>query len=126
MHGLRLRFQKGDLLAVVATMLLAAAVFFLFLPRESGAPAVAEIYLDGQLIYQLPLDTPAEVEVSGDYHNTVTVRDGKISVTASDCPGEDCVHSGAVGTSGRSIVCLPNRLEIRVVSAPGDVDFVVG
>lgn len=126
MHGLRLRFQKGDLLAVVATLLLAAAVFFLFLPRESGAPAVAEIYLDGQLIYQLPLDTPAEVEVSGDYHNTVTVRDGKISVTASDCPGEDCVHSGAVGTSGRSIVCLPNRLEIRVVSAPGDVDFVVG
>ena len=126
MHGLRLRFQKGDLLAVVATLLLAAAVFFLFLPRESGAPAVAEIYLDGQLIYQRPLDTPAEVEVSGDYHNTVTVRDGKISVTASDCPGEDCVHSGAVGTSGRSIVCLPNRLEIRVVSAPGDVDFVVG
>ena len=126
MHGLRLRFQKGDLLAVVATLLLAAAVFFLFLPRESGAPAVAEIYLDGQLIYQLPLDTPAEVEVSGDYHNTVTVRNGKISVTASDCPGEDCVHSGAVGTSGRSIVCLPNRLEIRVVSAPGDVDFVVG
>ena len=126
MHGLRVRFQKGDLLAVVATLLLAAAVFFLFLPRESGAPAVAEIYLDGQLIYQLPLDTPAEVEVSGDYHNTVTVRDGKISVTASDCPGEDCVHSGAVGTSGRSIVCLPNRLEIRVVSAPGDVDFVVG
>ena len=126
MHGLRLRFQKGDLLAVVATLLLAAAVFFLFLPQESGAPAVAEIYLDGQLIYQLPLDTPAEVEVSGDYHNTVTVRDGKISVTASDCPGEDCVHSGAVGTSGRSIVCLPNRLEIRVVSAPGDVDFVVG
>ena len=126
MHGLRLRFQKGDWLAVAVTLLLAVAVFFLFLPKESGAPAVAEIYLDGQLIYQLPLDTPAELEVSGDYHNTVTVRDGKISVTASDCPGEDCVHSGAIGTSGRSIVCLPNRLEIRVVSAPGDVDFVVG
>lgn len=126
MHGLRLRFQKGDWLAVAVTLLLAVAVFFLFLPKESGAPAVAEIYLDGQLIYQLPLDTSAELEVSGDYHNTVTVRDGKISVTASDCPGEDCVHSGAIGTSGRSIVCLPNRLEIRVVSAPGDVDFVVG
>ena len=126
MHGLRLRFQKGDWLAVAVTLLLAVAVFFLFLPKESGTPAVAEIYLDGQLIYQLPLDTPADLEVSGAYHNTVTVRDGKISVSASDCPGEDCVHSGAIETSGRSIVCLPNRLEIRVVSAPGDVDFVVG
>ena len=126
MHGLRLRFQKGDLLAVAVTLLLAAAVFFLFLPGENPGAAVAEIYLDGQLIYQLPLDTPAQLEVSGDYHNTVTVRDGKIGVTASDCPGEDCVHSGAISATGRSIVCLPNRLEIRVVSAPGDVDFVVG
>ena len=126
MHGLRLRFQKGDLLAVAATLLLAVSVFFLFLPRGNGEAAVAEIYLDGVLIRQLPLDTPTELEVTGDYHNTVTVRDGKIGVTESDCPGEDCVHSGFVGTSGRSVVCLPNRLEIRVVSAPGDVDFVVG
>lgn len=126
MHGLRLRFQKGDLLAVAAALLLAAAVFFLFLPREDPGAAAAEIYLDGQLIYRLPLDTPTELEVSGDYRNTVTVRDGKIGITASDCPGEDCVHSGWISSSGRSIVCLPNRLEIRVVSAPGDVDFVVG
>ena len=126
MHGLRLRFQKGDLLAVAVTLVLAAAVFFLFLPREDPGAAVAEIYLDGQLIDQLPLDTPAQLEVSGDYHNTITVRDGKVGVTASDCPGEDCVHSGFVGNSGRSIVCLPNRLETRIVSAPGDVDFIVG
>ena len=126
MHGLRLRFRKGDLLAVAVTLVLAAAVFFLFLPGEDPGAAVAEIYLDGQLIYQLPLDTPAQLEVSGDYHNTVTVRDGKVGVTASDCPGEDCVHSGAIHTSGRSIVCLPNGVEVRVVNASSDVDFVVG
>ena len=126
MHGMRLRFQKGDLLAVAAALLLAAAVFALFLPREDPGDAVAEVYLDGELVWQLPLDTPTELEVSGDYRNTVTVRDGKIGITASDCPGEDCVHSGFIRSSGRSIVCLPNRLEIRIVSAPGDVDFVVG
>lgn len=126
MHSMRLRFQKGDLLAVAVTLLLAAVVFLLFLPRESAEASMAEVYLDGALIRQLPLDTPAEFEVVGDYHNTVTVADGKIGVTASDCPGEDCVHSGFIGTSGRSIVCLPNRLEIRVVSGNGDVDFAVG
>lgn len=126
MRDLRLRFQKGDLLAVAVTLLLAAAVFFAFLPRETAESAVAEIYLDGELLHRLPLDTPVELTVTGDYSNTLTVRDGRIGVTASDCPGGDCVHSGPIGTSGRSIVCLPNRLEIRVVSAPGDVDFVVG
>ena len=126
MHGMRLRFQKGDCLAILATLILAAVVFSLFLPGKSEEAAVAEIYLDGRLIRQVPLNTEAEFALSGDYTNTVTVRDGKIGITASDCPGGDCVHSGFIGTSGRSVVCLPNRLEIRVVSSAGDVDFVVG
>lgn len=123
---MRLRFQKGDYLAVAVTLLLAAVVFLAFLPRETGDTPMAEIYLDGTLVRRVSLDTAAEFSVTGDYMNTVTVRDGKIAVTESDCPGGDCVHSGWIGTSGRSIVCLPNRMEIRIVSAPGDVDFVVG
>lgn len=123
---MRLRFQKGDYLAVAVTLLLAVVVFLAFLPRETGDTPMAEIYLDGTLVRRVSLDTSAEFSVTGDYMNTVTVRDGKIAVTESDCPGGDCVHSGWIGTSGRSIVCLPNRMEIRIVSAPGDVDFVVG
>lgn len=123
---MRLRFQKGDYLAVAVTLLLAAVVFLAFLPRETGDTPMAEIYLDGTLVRRVSLDTSVEFSVTGDYMNTVTVRDGKIAVTESDCPGGDCVHSGWIGTSGRSIVCLPNRMEIRIVSAPGDVDFVVG
>ena len=126
MRGMRLRFQKGDLLAVAVTLLLAVAVFVLFLPRENSQAAVAEIYLDGALIRQVSLSEDGEFTVTGDYENTVTVRDGKIAVTRSDCPGGDCVHSGWIGSRGRSLVCLPNRLEIRVVSASGDVDFAVG
>ena len=126
MHSMRLRFQKGDWLAVAVTLVLAIAVFFAFLPRETGDVPVAEVYLDGTLVCRVTLDESQEFTVTGDYTNTVTVRDGKIGVTASDCPGGDCVHSGWIGTSGRSIVCLPNRMEIRIVSAPGDVDFVVG
>ena len=126
MHSMRLRFQKGDWLAVAVTLLLAAAVFVAFLPRETGDKPVAEIYLDGVLVRQVSLDTPGEFTVTGDYTNTVTIRNGKIGVSASDCPGGDCVHSGWIGASGRSIVCLPNRMEIRVIAVSGEVDFVVG
>ena len=125
-HGMRLRFQKGDYLAAAVTLLLAAAVFLAFLPRETGEIPTAQIYLDGVLIREVHLEDTQEFTVTGDYTNTVTVRDGKIAVTASDCPGGDCVHSGWIGTSGRSVVCLPNRMEIRVVSISGEVEFGVG
>lgn len=123
---MRLRFQKGDWLAVAVTLMLAMAVFLTFLPRETMDVPVAEVYLDGTLVRKVSLDVPQEFTVTGEYTNTVTVCDGKIAVISSDCPGGDCIHSGWIGTSGRSIVCLPNRMEIRIVSVPGDVDFVVG
>jgi len=74
----------------------------------------------------LLLSEDTTLEIGGKYTNLITVSDGKIAITASDCPGEDCVHSGAIHSSGRSIVCLPNAVEVRVVSQTSDVDFVVG
>ena len=121
-----LRFRKGDILAIAVVVLLAALVAVFFFPKSSNAPAMAQIYQDGQLLQTLSLASDTTLEISGKYTNTVTVQDGAIAITASDCPGEDCVHSGAIRSAGRSIVCLPNAVEVRVVSQTSDVDFVVG
>lgn len=123
---MRLRFQKGDLLAVGAVLLLALLVFAAFLPGSGQEAAYAQIYRDGKLLRTVALSSDGEFTLEDAYHTTVTVKDGSIAVTASDCPGEDCVASGWISTAGRSIVCLPARLEIRVVGQTGDVDFVVG
>ena len=122
----RLKFQTGDALAIVLVVLLAAGVFLAFLPGRSQEAAQAEIYLNGERIETLLLSQDRELTINDQYSNTITVADGRIAITASDCPGEDCVHSGWISSSGRSIVCLPNGLEIRVVAQTGDVDFVVG
>lgn len=119
-------FKIGDLLAIGAVLLLAVFCFLAFLPRESDQAVSAQIYRGGQLLMTVSLDKPQQFPVEGDYCNVITVEDGKISITDSDCPGQDCVHSGAIHSPGRSLVCLPNALEIRVVSGQSDVDFVVG
>lgn len=118
------RFLPADLLAVAAVVLLAAVIFILFLPSDSQG-ACAQVYQNGRLLHTLSLNQDRELAVTGDYCCTVTVKDGAVAVTESDCPGEDCVHSGWIRSPGRSIVCLPNALEIRVVGQTGDVDFVV-
>lgn len=122
----RLRFQKGDIFAVALVVMLAVVTVFCFLPKDDSVARVAEIYLDGERIETLDLNKDQKVSIDGNYHNTVTVSGGKVAITASDCPGEDCVHSGAITAPGRSIVCLPNGVEVRVVGQSADVDFVVG
>lgn len=121
-----LRFRKGDFLAIAILAVLAVLVALCFLPKGSDSPVQAQIYQSGDLIMTVPLEEDASFTITGKYTNVITVADGRIAVSASDCPGEDCVHSGAIHSSGRSIVCLPNSVEIRVVNAQSDVDFVVG
>lgn len=120
------RFRKGDLLAV--GIVLAAAVLltvFFWLLYSRTEAAVARIYLRGELVHEMPLDVDAEYTVFGSYHNTITVKNGKVSVTFTDCPGGDCHKTGWIGSAGRSIVCLPNHMEI-VITGEASVDAVVG
>lgn len=124
----RLEFRKGDVIAVFIVIALIIAVWFFVMPDRAAEGASVAVYLDGKLINELPLNTDAEFTVRGEYENVISISGGRVSVVSSDCPGGDCVHSGSIKNVGRSIVCLPNRMEIRINGAPDDggVDFVVG
>lgn len=124
-QGQKLRFRKGDWLAIGLVAILAVAISLCFLPGSEPA-AYAEIYQDGQRIKTVSLGQDQTFSVAGQFTNQISVENGAIAFTASDCPGQDCVHSGKISHSGRSLVCLPNGVEIRVTSQGSDVDFVVG
>ena len=122
---MKLTFCKGDLIAVglVAAIAILVGVFFWTnVGREEGS--MVSVYQDGKLLKEISLNDTTEFTVEGAYTNVISVKDGRAAITESDCPGTDCVHSGWIHDAGRSIVCLPNRVEIRVEGA-SEVDFVV-
>ncbi len=123
---MRLRFQRGDIVAILLTVIAAVAVLLLFLPKGLDGQGRVEIYCHGELIKALDLAVDTQYEYVGAYTNVIHIADGQVFFFSSDCPGEDCVHSGAISTPGRSLVCLPNGVEVRIVAGDPDVDFVVG
>ena len=126
-RNLKLTPRKGDILAVILVILMVVCTGVVFLTRTGKeGRAVVQIWQDGELTDQLPLENNTRIEVAGKYHNVIEIRDGKAAIVESDCPGEDCVHSGWIRTAGRSIICLPNRVELRIVGVDSEVDFVVG
>ena len=120
-----LRFRKGDLIAICLVAALAVLIMLSFLLGKSDASGKAMIFLDGEAVREVDLSQNQTFVIEDRYRNEIRVEDGKIAIVDSDCPGRDCVHSGGISTQGRIIVCLPNGLEIRIVSAEEDVDFVV-
>ena len=111
-------------LALLAALLLICTVLSVVFLRP-GQAQQAQIWSDGKLIKTVMLSIDQEFTVeSADGFNTVTVRDGKIAVTAASCPDGYCMQRGFCQGSAQ-IVCLPNRLVIKFV-AEQEIDGVVG
>ena len=85
----------------------------------------AEVYSDGKLIVRLDLSKDTEYRVDfGSGWNLLTVRSGKIAVTAASCTSQDCVRHPP-SDHGAPIVCLPNRLTIKFTDS-SDYDALIG
>lgn len=111
-------FKKGDIILLI--VLIAAIVSTIVFALSGGADTV-DIYVDGELKYELSLFKDTTLDLL-DGAMTVVIKNKKVWVEESDCPGQVCVHSAPVGESGGMIVCLPNKVVIKVKG--GDVEAV--
>lgn len=48
---------------------------------------------------------------------TIEIREKKVKVVSSPCPQKMCVKMGWRGKNGETIVCLPNKVVVKIVSA---------
>ena len=99
------------LIAAIAAVCLGLSIFLLL---PGGDAVYAEISSGGKIVRTVNLRIDQQFTVAGETggSNTVTVRDGRIAVTAADCPDHYCMERGFCN-SGTPIVCLPNRLVIQ-------------
>ena len=112
-------------IAILAAILVISVVASVTLLLPGKASSWAQISSDGQIYRMLNLNADQQFTVpcSGG-HNTVTVKDGKIAVTEASCPDQYCVRQGFC-SSGRAIVCLPNKLVISFVGEQ-EIDGQIG
>ncbi len=110
------------ILAAVTAICLGLSLWLLW-PREDAS--AVKVISQGKVLYTLPLSEDTRLEIVSDNGtNVVTVKDGKVAVTAADCPDHYCMDRGWC-SGGTQIVCLPNRLVLEF-TGKGNVDGVAG
>ncbi|MDR0347681.1 MAG: NusG domain II-containing protein [Coriobacteriales bacterium] len=104
---------------ILAASLVAQGCIMLFGALHKGRLA---LITDGDgTVREIPLDTNGRTEITTALgSNTIEVADGQIRVVDATCGNRDCVHQGAISSPGQTIVCLPNRLVIRVEGSEAD------
>ncbi|NLM51264.1 MAG: NusG domain II-containing protein [Firmicutes bacterium] len=115
-----MKWKKGDLVVVVAVLLMALSLFAVKALPAAAGERVLQVTLDGQLVKELAL--------TGEHNETITVPipkgeavveiiDGKVRMLPMSkelCPQAICSHVGWIERPGDAIVCLPNRLIVTI------------
>ena len=124
-----LKFNRFDaLVALIIALLAMAAALWFYLPRSQSGQLTVVISVAGEETRRVPLSDFTETTVTGgSYTLRVSTRDGGVAVTDSDCPTQDCVHTGVITRAGQSIVCLPAQVVVHLEgTAPDAPDVIVG
>ncbi|MBU4176113.1 MAG: NusG domain II-containing protein [Actinobacteria bacterium] len=125
------KIKAGDIVLVL--LVIAAAIAGVVLVSRASAGekgSLAIIEVNGKEVRRLELSDKQgyrTLTVQGTLGpSTVAVEDGKVWMTESACRDKLCVGMGRIDFTGQSIVCLPNRVVIRIIDGakPGSVDAI--
>lgn len=124
---MRTDFKKKlliDIALVVGILLIALAIWLIQRSRaKEGAYAIVTV--EGNEVARYSLKVDGEWDLNGGTNHLV-IRGGEAWLSEANCPDKLCVKQGKVKLGGQTVVCLPNKLTVRIISDDEEsVDIVM-
>lgn len=115
---------RRDLLLLCGICLSALVLYALTLLFQSDGVYLA-VFRDGEEVARYPLDTDVSFRLdSGDGgYNLVRIENGTVDMTEASCPDRICVRHRPIAKAGQTIICLPNRIILKIVGGEQAVDL---
>ena len=119
------KVSNRNLAFVFAALLILSFVWLAVIKLRPQNTLIAEISVESKLLYTIDLSKVTKSYTINLPHNTVLVEHGQISMESADCPDQLCVKQGVIKSSAYPIVCLPNKVVIKI-NGKSDIDAVAG
>ena len=109
---------KRDLIYIAAVAVLIITITLIFGHGFSSSGDRIRIEVDGQLMGEYPLDQDMVISVPDDKNTTniISIEYQRARMIEADCPDKLCIHQGSIYKQGQTIVCLPNKVVVTVIS----------
>ena len=109
--------KKKDFILIFIILLIVVASFGInhFTNAKSGKQI--EIYVDNELYKTYDIDDEDEIKIeSEEGYNVVKIHNHGAQITEASCPDKVCIHEGFITKPSESIVCLPNKVHIKIIT----------
>lgn len=121
------KIKNDIILAVIVIAVAAVGLLLLNIFKTEGSFAVIKI--DGKETERYPLSVNTEVviETGDNGRNTLVIEDNKAFMKDANCPDKICEGHSKISYKGETIVCLPHKVVIEIVTAEAtdELDAVV-
>lgn len=121
------RIMKRSDIILAAIILIIAAAGLLYMNYTKATGDMVVITVDGKVYKKLPLNKDATVEIEGvgGGKNKLVIKDGHADMVDASCRDKLCVKQNDIQNDGETIVCLPNKVIVEIVSSKeSEVDAI--
>lgn len=121
------RFGKNDVIFISLLALLCVVVCVWVYKGGAVEGSNILITVDGKEYGTYSLLEEQTINIcEGDTKNIIEIRAGKAYMSEASCPDQLCVDQNEISFNKESIICLPNKVVITVISdVESDVDGIV-
>ena len=111
---------------LIGTLLLLSSLGFFGLAAFRGAGRTVVVEQDGEVLARRSIADEDTLRIPGPLGvTTIRIAKGKARVLAAPCPHQLCVKTGAISNAGAMVVCVPNRVVLRIEGhSKNEVDAV--
>jgi hypothetical protein len=117
----------ADIILIVSVLLISAlCCLFVVLNQSEGTEVVVTIGNDEYGRYPLNIDKKITISVDNEtvsQYNILVIENGEADVIEASCPDGVCEDHIPISKSGETIVCLPNKVVVRIESDKNEVDI---
>ena len=110
--------KRNDIFLLFVILAIAVSFFigYRFLYYSSGDSVTVSV--NGNVTHTLSLhkDSTLSIESTDGGINLLEIKDGAASITHANCPDRLCVHQKKIKNQGETLVCLPHKVIISVIS----------
>lgn len=125
--------KKADIILFIVLLILGVAVsipgFVSASNNNDSDDLMVEIRIGNTPYGTYSINEDQEILVSDNDHiNKVIIKDKKVYMEEASCHNQVCVRQGRISRGGQTIICLPNRVVVEIVSDSegGEPDVISG
>ncbi len=107
--------KKKDIILIIGILAAALMLFVIYqflLPGDSEAKL--QITVEGEVYGTYDLNQNQVIKINDT--NVCSIENGIVSMSEASCPDHLCMNQKKIDSRGGTIVCLPNRVVLGIVS----------